>query len=458
MGTYDAPIIRALADAAGPGALMSADDEGRTPFHVACRYRASPAVLAELADAEGGVSSLLIRDRDGNTPLGVYCKHATDYHGLRCLVERGPDAAAALGEGGQLPIHRLLATFNLAVNVDCLILLGSWYPRGLVIKDSRGMTPLALLCESYRGPLNVDIPKLRDGRTTLERCLSNKIWLMAEYLVGAARANKKWEKQERGRRGIVENDDRMLDELLSLHPILREPSSSAEIVELATIINDDEIERADPHGDLPLHLCCRRKHSGDRQNSTKDNDENAAADDDVSLDSFDDEGSIFKRANDEELMKNSEELSGGAAPQQRQLRPYNQDQDYLKIINTILKCDETAASQCNKDGKYPLNLLIDKGSSWRAGGVESVSKAYPQALFSYEMNNGVFALALARTANYDCSDRNRLAEVQACSIGATFQLLKGKPTVLEGASASTHPINNRKAVRRSPRSKKRKLT
>ena len=62
-------------------------------------YGASPAVLAALADADGGRDALLVRDMEGHAPLGVYCRHATDFHGVRVLVERRPEVAAAMGDG-----------------------------------------------------------------------------------------------------------------------------------------------------------------------------------------------------------------------------------------------------------------------------------------------------------------------------------------------------------------------
>mmetsp|Transcript_2850 Transcript_2850/g.6095 ORF Transcript_2850/g.6095 Transcript_2850/m.6095 type:complete len:463 (-) Transcript_2850:1576-2964(-) len=411
MGTYDTEAIRLLAEAAGPGALIAPDDDGRTPFHVACRYRASPAVLAELADSEGGRNSLLIRDTEGHhTPLGVYCRHASDYHGLRVLVERCPEAAAAMGDGRHLPLHRILATFNLAVNVDCLRLLGAAYPRGLDLMSTRGLTPLALLCESYKSPLSVDIPKLLNGRTTLGRCLSNKIWLMGRWLILAARANRRWKAH------VKENSKELM-----LHATLREPSSSAEIVQLATIIHSDEVSEVDNNGDTALHISCRRRQCGPAADSGFEDDDNASSD------TSDD--CVFKRVN-EGIVIDEEPASSSQS-----LRKYNPGRDYLPILNHILERDITAAGRCNNDGKFPLNLLVDKGSTWRGGGVDIVLKASPKALFSYELSNALFAMALARTASFVTSDRPH--EEQASSIGATFQLLRGKPTALEFASRRT---------------------
>lgn len=122
-----------------------------------------------LASSPGGRAALLLRDNEGHTPLGAYCRHSADYYGMRVLVSHCPEAAATMGDGRRLPIHRTLASFNLAVNVDVLNLLGNAYPRGLLLKDAHGMTALALLCESYRGPINVDLPKLLSNQTTLGR-------------------------------------------------------------------------------------------------------------------------------------------------------------------------------------------------------------------------------------------------------------------------------------------------
>lgn len=394
-------------------------------FHVACRYKASPDVLAELADSEGGRDALLIRDREGHAPLGVYCRHATDYHGLRVLVERRPEAAAALGDGRQLPLHRILATFNLAVNVDCLWLIGNAFPRGLDLMDSRGMTPLALLCESYRGPLNVDIPKLQEARTTLDRCLSKKIWLMAQYLILTARTNRRWKARTNA-------DGRATTQVLQA--TLREPSSSLEIVQLASAVHVDQLRQTDAQGDLPLHLCCRRKQSG------YSDDEDAAT---VDSPSDDDDSSIFKRVN-EGVTINEEP----AHLESSMTRKYNPCRDYLPILYHILLKDLDAASKCNSEGKYPLNLLVEKGATWRGGGVDRVLKAFPRALFSYDLCNGLFAMALARIASYGpFTDQDRLREEQTSCIGAMYQLLRGKPTALEVANSIAHVKVGRKSKR-----------
>ena len=170
LATYDSQMVAFMVEAMHEPEVMSfLNDECRTPLHEAAYYGASPEVLDVLANAPGGRESLLLRDSEGHTPLGAYCRHAADFYGVRILVNHCPQAAAALADGERLAIHRVLASFNLAVNVDVLNLLGTAYPRGINLKDSHGMTPLALLCQSYKGPMNVDLPKLEANRTTLGR-------------------------------------------------------------------------------------------------------------------------------------------------------------------------------------------------------------------------------------------------------------------------------------------------
>lgn len=386
-------------------------------------------MLSVLANSDGGRNSLLIRDTEAHhTPLGVYCRHASDYHSLRVLVERCPDAAAAMGDGRTIPLHIILATFNLAVNVDCLKLLGGAYPPGLDLASSRGLTPLALLCESYKTPLTVDIPKLLDGRSVLERCLSHKIWLSARYLILAARANRRWEAH------VGQNSKELM-----LHATLREPSSSFEIVQLATIIHSNEVSEreVDSNGDTALHLACRRRQCGPTVDSGAEND--------VSMFSDTSNDLVFTRVNEGIVI--NEEL---ASPSRRQ-GSYSPGQDYLPILKHVLRCDITAAGRCNNDGKLPLNLLVDRGSAWTSGGVDIVLKASPKALFSYELSNALFVMALARTASFVRSDRHNEAE-EASSIGATFELLRGKPTALEFASGTSVQS------RRSSRQRKSKRT
>ncbi len=448
LATYDADTIRLVAEAAGAGTLVAADDEGRTPFHVACYYGASPEVLAELSDVEGGREALLVRDVEGHAPLGVYCRHAADFYGMRVLVERCPEAAACLADGKRLPLHRVLSLFNLAVNVDVLNLLGTAYPRGVDTKDSHGMTPLALLCHSYQGPMNVDLPKLAGGQTTLGRCLSNKVWLMAKYLVLAGKANTKWnqkhtkvEDDEDGNPVIKQPKERLL------HATLRDPASSVEIVKLAAVIHKEQLKEADEDGNYPLHLCCERE-SGFTENSLEYTTEEQSSDED----------SVFERVNRDiqiDTTPISLETSEADGRRARAMRNYNRFSNFLPILYSVLKNDMSAARLRNQEGKFPLNLLIDRKASWTGGGVDRVFKAFPAAIFSYEISNSILGKMLVRAAAVTCNNPEHRKREEAANLGAFFELLRGKPTVLEGSilgkAAPTASSNTGRGGRRSKR-------
>ena len=166
---YDDENVQLMLNAAGSKCMSLFNVDKRSPLHEAAYYGASPEVLEVLCNFEGGREALLLRDEEGHTPLGAYCRHAADYYGMRVLANHCPRAAAALGDGNRLALHRVLASFNLSVNVDVLRLLLEAYPPAVGYKDAHGMTPLALLCESYRGPMRMDLPKLLTNRTTLAR-------------------------------------------------------------------------------------------------------------------------------------------------------------------------------------------------------------------------------------------------------------------------------------------------
>ncbi len=330
----------------------------------------------------------------------------------------------------------MLATFNLTVNVDVLKLLGTAYPPGIDAKDGNKMTALALLCNSYRSPLSIDLPKLKDGRTTLGRCLSNKIWLMVKYIVLSGKANRDWNTKHAIFDGFDEDGERVTVPPTEriLHAILRDPASSVEIVMLAMIIHSDQLFQADEEGNRPLHLCCLRD-SG----CTKLNEDEESDDEDLPPD--DDE--IFNRANSEHVV--DQEPNGceiqitsrlGSSPR----NTYDPYMDFNPILHSVLSNDLNAAGLRNSEEKFPLNILVEKGSTWVGGGIERVLKAFPGALFSYDMTTAVFVRAIGRVANYSYSPNEmnagsmqRLKEEQAKCIGAVFQLLKGKPIVLEWA-------------------------
>ena len=129
--------------------------------------------------------------------------------------------------------------------------------------------------------------------------------------------------------------------------------------------------------------------------------------------------------------------------QQHQRRRYNPYFHFRPILHSILRFNRSAAEHRNDAGQYPLNILVDRGSTWCGGGVDKVFKAYPGALFSYDLSNGVFAMAVARAAEVpdiapppgmNSSTHAKVVGIEkAACIGALFQLLKGKPTLLEPA-------------------------
>lgn len=75
--------------------------------------------------------------------------------------------------------------------------------------------------------------------------------LMARYLIINGKANRDYNSIQQSR-GI-----RVKERLL--HAALRDPASSEEIIQLATVIDPNQIKEVDEEGNTPLHLACFRE-------------------------------------------------------------------------------------------------------------------------------------------------------------------------------------------------------
>ena len=91
--------------------------------------------------------------------------------------------------------------------------------------------------------------------------LSNKVMLMARYLIFAGKANRDWnilyqtKQSELGidTEQIVKPKERLL------HAALRDTATSEEVVHLAVIIDPNQLQEGDEEGNTPLHLACFRE-------------------------------------------------------------------------------------------------------------------------------------------------------------------------------------------------------
>ena len=132
---------------------------------------------------------------------------------------------------------------------------------------------------------------------------------------------------------------------------------------------------------------------------------------------------------------------------------YDPSASFIPILHTILKRNKTAALVRNNEGQYPFTVLVDRGASWIGGGIDQVFKANPAAIFSFNLSNNIVCHAMGRVSRVSETRLGELKEEEAACLGSMFELLRGKPTVLEGCNVQLlkNPGTSKQRQRRPKR-------
>jgi hypothetical protein len=235
-----------------------------------------------------------------------------------------------------------------------------------------------------------------------------------------------------------------------LHALLRDPASSHEIVQLALVIEPKQLFEKDEDGNTPLHLCCQRESGGSGYTALDEvNEQSEELEND----------SVFDHVNkgisiDEDPIP----LETSEAPERGRLsrHAYNPHENFLPILHYVLRRDLSAARERNNQGYFPFNILVNRGASWSGGGIDQVFKANPRAIFSYDLTNAVVVMAMGRVSRVSNVHPDDLKHEEAACLRSMYELLRGKPTVLEGANVEmllNHKISKQHGTRRSKRLK-----
>ncbi|MDR2070220.1 MAG: ankyrin repeat domain-containing protein [Treponema sp.] len=110
--------------------IYIADDEGRSPLHIAVTDRASPAIIQTIIDQGGRISGI---DAEGRTPLRI-AVDTNNWDAARILAEAGSDPFAAGGDG------KAPGVIALSKGHDAVRAIFSG--RAIVAKDRTGNTIL----------------------------------------------------------------------------------------------------------------------------------------------------------------------------------------------------------------------------------------------------------------------------------------------------------------------------
>lgn len=272
---------------------------------------------------------------------------------------------------------------------------------------------------------------------------------MAKYLILSGKANREWNQSH-----MVISQDEDGNEIQTipkerlLHASLRDPASSDEIVQLAMIIEPKQIQEKDEDGNTPLHLCCQRE-SGCTKFAASDEikDQSEESKDDSASYNVNEGISI----GDDPIPLETSEASG---KQTLSDNAYISHTNFIPILQSVLKRDLSAARVRNNEGKFPLNVLIDRGATWSRGGIDQVFKANPHAIFSYDLTNAVVAMAMGRVARASDVPPEDLKNEEAACLRSMYDLLRGKPAVLEGVNMEmlcNHKMFKHRRIRKSKR-------
>jgi hypothetical protein len=273
--------------------------------------------------------------------------------------------------------------------------------------------------------------------------------LMARYLILNGRVNRVW---NRTHMVIGQDEDgdetRTMPKERLLHAAVRDPASSDEIVQLAIIIDPNQLKEQDEDGNTPLHLCCLRESGCTEYTVFREIREKLEESDDDSV--FEATNSGIS-VNEDPLPLESSEASG-----KRTLTEggYDPDANFIPILHSVLKRDFSAARMRNNEGNFPLQILIDRGASWSGGGIDQVFKANPAAIFSYDLSHTVVVKAMGRVSRVSKTIPEELKREEAACLGSMYELIRGKPTVLEGANVKMlgYPkVFQQRVTRRSKR-------
>ena len=92
-----------------PESLQVADNKGRTPLHIACRYSHITLIKALL---EVDPELVRVTDNNGRTALNYACERGRSFKTIAFLLERNSDITA-VDEKGDLPLHKACQTGNV---------------------------------------------------------------------------------------------------------------------------------------------------------------------------------------------------------------------------------------------------------------------------------------------------------------------------------------------------------
>jgi ankyrin repeat protein len=217
-----------------PKEIEQQDDDGLTVLHWACCNHPPLRFLRELRVQEDFFSrAASIRDMNGMTPLLCACACQASTEIILLLIEACPESALLTDNEGWTALHYLACSSQtMEGTLEHVKFLSkkllSLYPTLASARDSRQLTPLQALCDTYQRELKrfyYSTNPVLEGEILV-------LWDIIHTLVHSS----------------ADSSASMLHRLVSL------PQCPIELVMVASRINPVQLIQQDSNGDTPLHL------------------------------------------------------------------------------------------------------------------------------------------------------------------------------------------------------------
>lgn len=257
-------VIRMITET-NPRAAATADVDGYTPLHHACKREADVEIIQYLLSMYCAAASVVTRKHD--TPLHIACTANASAETVRSLIEANKDALTKKNDYGYTPLHCVCRAFQPRVGIVQALLEAC--PESVTLLTHGGETPVHLACSSgafvsvldiltkhtpkNEVPLGTGSERLLSARPRMTNKVGNTPLHEAcfrgasfEHIETLAKANPEWI-VVRNNAGytplqIVCKGGRLDDRIVNTFSRIRGP-------EVFSVV--------DSHGHTPLHSACR---------------------------------------------------------------------------------------------------------------------------------------------------------------------------------------------------------
>ena len=368
-----------------------------TALATACRMKASASLISALVQVNPDAATQTLIT--GKTPLHLWCSDLRltsrgvgfddDVTVVRTILSARPSAASVPDADGFLPLH-LACAAGPAASLAMFRSLISVYPGSVMIRNKGGVSPLCIVWsrsaingEDGRCILSADAARLHARAPDMERIAASRAYNRSGAVRPLGNSAATWAKILLMARAAYHGTlGDAVDEEIKASCVGKENDTNSSSEE------DDDIFR-------PLHAL-------------------AGVDVPTSMMRFALQvHSLDPGALDEVNREGNLPLHEAASRRlEHHLDLMDADADRGGAIVELLNAYPDAARVRNKKGRIPLNLTIEAGASWEAGGIRHLFEQTPEELEGIDSASRLYPFMLAA----------KVGSVEVC-----FQLLRHCP-------------------------------